>query len=194
MFTFLVPLSTISEIGSTVLDDRISFETSFPSTVNTLYTSIFFPNLPCCFILVVPSVNSELFSITRLYAKLVSIVLSSYNNSGLVNFPDITSSSGLTVLTPLGLTWTSLFFLTLSNCLSFLIYSSFFFSKSLKFFKESNFLSLLTICCLFCCFSTLLILSAFSVKLFSNSFFINPTKLYPGIEEILGSLSPTFKL
>ena len=46
---------------------------------------------------------------------------------------------------------------------------------------------------LFCWELTFPFTSSFNF-LVSASFFINPTKLYPGIEEILGSLSPTFKL
>ena len=55
--TFLVPFSIISETGEIVFVETNSLDISFPSIVNTLTTSIFFPSLPCCLILVVPSSN-----------------------------------------------------------------------------------------------------------------------------------------
>ena len=55
--TFFVPFSIISETGAFVLVEINSLETSFPSTVNTLITSVFLPTFPCCFTLVVPSGN-----------------------------------------------------------------------------------------------------------------------------------------
>ena len=54
---FFVPFSTTSETGSSVFVESNSLETSFPSTVNNLITSVFLPNFPCCFTLVVPSGN-----------------------------------------------------------------------------------------------------------------------------------------
>ena len=61
--TFFVPFSTTSETGSSVFVEINSLETSFPSTVNTLTTSVFLPAFPCCFTLVVPSGSSALYSI-----------------------------------------------------------------------------------------------------------------------------------
>ena len=50
-------------------------------------------------------------------------------------------------------------------------------------------------CCFlsFCCEEVFSLTSSFTF-LVSSSILINPTKLYPGIDEISGNLSPTFKL
>ena len=200
--TFLVPFSIISETGDIVFVETNSLDISFPSTANTLTTSIFFPSLPCCLILIVPSGNWLLFSIIWLYCTGVSTVLSVYNISGLISFPANSSSCGFTVLTPNTFLSSFLFVFSITFLFSFLLLSN-------------TFLSVLSNLALFSCFLSVTFTSLFSFNsgcfllfcweltfpftssfnfLVSASFFINPTKLYPGIEEILGSLSPTFKL
>ena len=198
--TFLVPFSIISETGEIVFVETNSLDISFPSTVNTLTTSIFFPSLPCCLILVVPSGNWLLFSIIWLYCIVFSIVLSEYNNSALISFPANTSSWGFTVLTPKTFLSSCLFVFPITF-LPLLLFNTFLsvLSKLALFpcFLSVTFTSVISFNCgcflLFCWELTFLFTSSFNF-LVSASFFINPTKLYPGIEEILGSLSPTFKL
>ena len=204
---FFVPFSIISETGAFILVEINSLETSFPSTVNTLITSVFLPIFPCCFTLVVPSGNWLLFTVIWLYCIGVSTVLSVYNNSGLVSFPANTSSCGFTVLTPntfsssflvvFSITFLSSLLLLFSN-----IFLSSFLSVLVSVFLSSCLLSITFVFVIsfncgwflsFCCEITLSLLSSF-IFLVSASFLINPTKLYPGIAEISGNLSPTFRL
>ena len=121
-WAFLVPFSTILKTGEVVEVETISLETSSLFTENILTTSTFFPNLPSCFTLTVPSAKSGFSWISSWKSIFVSIVFSRYKSSGLFNWPDKTSSSGFNVFTPVfsfGETFSSFFvsrFLCSANC------------------------------------------------------------------------------
>ena len=123
------------------------------------------------------------------------MILSEYSNSGLVSFPANTSSCVFTVFTPCTFfsSFLLIFSITFLSSFLFEIFSVVLFSClfSITFLSVFYFNSG---CFLLCCCEVICSLTSSFSFLVSASFLINPTKLYPGIEEISGNLSPTFKL